>query len=164
MDVTAWGPSRSPKTRTRSGCLSCRFRKKKCDGVRPVCSNCWIRRNVCHWGLKLSFHPSRALSLSTREAADLRRVERQRRHSASSTADNFSSQFTVGIVGIDRMISLRLVAWANTTPRLSMIPKTSSGHSVGSRPRQPIFLSRLHRLPRVLLAKKSIPCVSCPQV
>ncbi|KAF3401928.1 hypothetical protein F1880_009794 [Penicillium rolfsii] len=46
-------PVREPRTqrivRVRTGCWSCRRRKKKCDELRPICSGC--RRNdlCCEW-------------------------------------------------------------------------------------------------------------------
>lgn len=36
-------------TRTRSGCLCCRLRKKKCDGVRPTCTACERNVLICSW-------------------------------------------------------------------------------------------------------------------
>ncbi|KAJ9091677.1 hypothetical protein QFC20_007571 [Naganishia adeliensis] len=36
----ASGPIREKKTRSRSGCYTCRRRKKACDHVHPVCGNC----------------------------------------------------------------------------------------------------------------------------
>jgi hypothetical protein len=41
--------SKPRHTRTRTGCLTCRSRKKKCDQVKPRCAGC--RRNVltCEW-------------------------------------------------------------------------------------------------------------------
>jgi Fungal specific transcription factor domain/Fungal Zn(2)-Cys(6) binuclear cluster domain len=39
----------SPRLRSRTGCLTCRDRRKKCDEIRPVCTGC--RRNFlkCVW-------------------------------------------------------------------------------------------------------------------
>ncbi|KAJ4856894.1 fungal specific transcription factor domain-containing protein [Trichoderma breve] len=38
-----------PRRRNRTGCLTCRRRRKRCDGVRDVCGHC-IRLNlICHW-------------------------------------------------------------------------------------------------------------------
>jgi hypothetical protein len=40
----------SPKfRRTRNGCLTCRFRKKKCDDHRPVCKGCVRNQLLCSW-------------------------------------------------------------------------------------------------------------------
>lgn len=50
------GPANSgvpPKrTRSRTGCLTCRRRKKKCDETRPQCSSCSTRGLECEWGMK----------------------------------------------------------------------------------------------------------------
>src|SRR5687767_14600318 len=38
-------------TRSRSGCFACRLRKRKCDGLRPVCTRCLRSRtqSPCEW-------------------------------------------------------------------------------------------------------------------
>lgn len=59
------------KKRTRSGCFSCRSRKKKCDGLRPQCSSCRERGAACQYGVKASFHPSRHMQLSAEDRATL---------------------------------------------------------------------------------------------
>lgn len=39
-----------PRTRSRTGCLSCRLRKVKCDeSSYPVCSNCKHKELPCSW-------------------------------------------------------------------------------------------------------------------
>ena len=35
-------------SRTQTGCLTCRIRKKKCDEQRPVCQSCRSRRLACY--------------------------------------------------------------------------------------------------------------------
>ncbi|KAH9241423.1 hypothetical protein K456DRAFT_619546 [Colletotrichum gloeosporioides 23] len=75
------------RTRTRSGCLPCRSRKRKCDGARPRCRNCEFRGDGCAWGVKVSFHPSRALTLSAEDEASLLDVEQQRRADNTEQAD-----------------------------------------------------------------------------
>ncbi|KAJ6053341.1 uncharacterized protein N7446_009353 [Penicillium canescens] len=74
---------RPVRKRTRTGCIQCRSRRRKCDGARPRCRGCEVRGQVCRWGLKASFHPSRAISLSRCEAASLREVEEGRGRSSS---------------------------------------------------------------------------------
>lgn len=37
-------------SRSKSGCLACRKRKKKCDEVHPVCGYCQDRNKPCEWG------------------------------------------------------------------------------------------------------------------
>ncbi|OAL03229.1 hypothetical protein IQ06DRAFT_334667 [Phaeosphaeriaceae sp. SRC1lsM3a] len=66
------------RTRSRSGCLCCRRRRRKCDGTQPQCRNCRERGEECRWGLKASFHPSRSLQLSNEDRAALLAIEEER--------------------------------------------------------------------------------------
>lgn len=34
---------------SRNGCLTCRMRKKKCDEIRPLCTNCAGKGLECKW-------------------------------------------------------------------------------------------------------------------
>ncbi|KAL6361903.1 hypothetical protein LRP88_05383 [Fusarium phalaenopsidis] len=38
-----------PIIRSRTGCFTCRRRKKKCDEKKPVCSGCKRNKLECHW-------------------------------------------------------------------------------------------------------------------
>ncbi|KAG9254501.1 C6 zinc finger domain-containing protein [Emericellopsis atlantica] len=49
--------------RTRTGCLGCRRKKRKCDEVHPRCGTCMRRDEPCHWGLKVTFREENALGL-----------------------------------------------------------------------------------------------------
>ncbi|KAH6999521.1 putative Zn(II)2Cys6 transcription factor [Ilyonectria destructans] len=69
---------RAIRTRTRSGCLPCRSRRRKCDETRPRCQNCDACGDECRWGLKVSFHPSRALHLSSEDSSLLLAIENER--------------------------------------------------------------------------------------
>ncbi|CAI6340697.1 unnamed protein product [Periconia digitata] len=42
------GQRLSDGTRSRSGCITCRIRKKKCDELRPGCFACWSRELPCY--------------------------------------------------------------------------------------------------------------------
>ncbi|CAI4220213.1 unnamed protein product [Parascedosporium putredinis] len=75
------GREKSARTRSRSGCLPCRTRRRKCDGARPRCKACQARHGQCRWGLKASFHPSRSLRLSSEDTAALEAIESSRRAS-----------------------------------------------------------------------------------
>jgi hypothetical protein len=48
------------------------------DGAQPQCWNCRARGEECRWGLKASFHPSRALQLSSEDSAALLAIEEER--------------------------------------------------------------------------------------
>ncbi|KAI3405289.2 hypothetical protein KGF56_001901 [Candida oxycetoniae] len=43
------------KSRTRSGCVTCRDRHIKCDEQQPVCNNCIKSNRVCLSGIRLNF-------------------------------------------------------------------------------------------------------------
>ncbi|KFY25971.1 hypothetical protein V493_04337 [Pseudogymnoascus sp. VKM F-4281 (FW-2241)] len=43
------GTMQDPRKRNRTGCLTCRQRKKRCDGVREKCGHCSRLNLVCHW-------------------------------------------------------------------------------------------------------------------
>lgn len=51
------------RRRTRSGCLNCRRRRRKCDERHPSCGACHHREEHCEWGLKISFRDENASSL-----------------------------------------------------------------------------------------------------
>lgn len=38
-----------PITRVRTGCLTCRRRKKRCDECKPVCTGCMRNKLSCEW-------------------------------------------------------------------------------------------------------------------
>ncbi|KAK7749300.1 hypothetical protein SLS62_008269 [Diatrype stigma] len=40
---------RGPILRVRTGCLTCRARKKKCDEAKPVCAGCKRNKLTCQW-------------------------------------------------------------------------------------------------------------------
>ncbi|KAJ9491396.1 hypothetical protein VN97_g1851 [Penicillium thymicola] len=93
------GASHRPvRKRTRTGCIQCRSRRRKCDGARPRCRSCEVRGQVCRWGLRASFHPSRTISLSRPEAAALREVE-EGRGRRSSRHQQFVDETNVIIDG-----------------------------------------------------------------
>ncbi|KAF4459372.1 regulatory for the arginine catabolic pathway [Fusarium albosuccineum] len=76
-------PGRQPaaqpvkKTRTRSGCLNCRRKKRKCDEGRPACGTCRRRNEHCEWGLKLTFRAENAQGLDGRHPS-MRKLARRR--------------------------------------------------------------------------------------
>jgi hypothetical protein len=40
--------------RSRTGCFTCRRRKKKCDEAKPICRGCERNRLQCHWPVDLA--------------------------------------------------------------------------------------------------------------
>ncbi|KAG5752446.1 hypothetical protein H9Q69_003023 [Fusarium xylarioides] len=63
--------------RTRSGCLNCRRKKRKCDETRPACGTCRRRNESCEWGLKIAFRAEHAQSLNARHPS-MRKMARRR--------------------------------------------------------------------------------------
>ncbi|KAJ9316141.1 transcriptional regulator family: Fungal Specific TF [Paecilomyces variotii] len=57
------------RRRTRTGCLRCRARKRKCDEERPVCHSCRSRNLECVYGTRLSFLSKNAHTLDQSTAA-----------------------------------------------------------------------------------------------
>ncbi|RGP70885.1 hypothetical protein FLONG3_7341 [Fusarium longipes] len=63
--------------RTRSGCLNCRRKKRKCDEGRPSCGTCCRRNEPCEWGLKIAFRAEHARCLNARHPS-MRKMARRR--------------------------------------------------------------------------------------
>ncbi|CCT73687.1 related to regulatory protein for the arginine catabolic pathway [Fusarium fujikuroi IMI 58289] len=63
--------------RTRSGCLNCRRKKRKCDESRPACGTCRRRNESCEWGLKIAFRAEHAQCLNARHPS-MRKMARRR--------------------------------------------------------------------------------------
>ncbi|KAF4996157.1 hypothetical protein FGRMN_4649 [Fusarium graminum] len=63
--------------RTRSGCLNCRRKKRKCDEERPACGTCRRRSESCEWGLKIAFRAEHARCLNARHPS-MRKMARRR--------------------------------------------------------------------------------------
>ncbi|EFY91556.1 C6 transcription factor, putative [Metarhizium acridum CQMa 102] len=67
---------RHKSLRTRTGCLNCRKRRRKCDEQRPSCGGCRKKKQHCLWGLKLSFRDENAQHLG-RNHPSMRRFSRR---------------------------------------------------------------------------------------
>lgn len=48
---------KQPVPRTRTGCLTCRKRKVKCDELKPVCGKCARLQRQCVWGDEMQVRP-----------------------------------------------------------------------------------------------------------
>lgn len=79
---------RARKIRTKSGCLTCRRRRKKCDEIRPSCSSCVKSQVHCDWP---SFHVIEASATSTR---DFFRAQKPRKPKKSSSIASRSQSGT----------------------------------------------------------------------
>ncbi|KAL6796210.1 hypothetical protein GGI42DRAFT_362258 [Trichoderma sp. SZMC 28013] len=79
-------PLRQPMLRVRTGCFTCRSRKKKCDETKPACAGCKRNKLVCNW-------PARSGETSNRrvEVASTHKIRRVGdANSATSTNRNVS--------------------------------------------------------------------------
>ncbi|KIW30414.1 uncharacterized protein PV07_06158 [Cladophialophora immunda] len=53
---------KSRNSRTKTGCLCCRLRRKKCDEATPVCNNCVRNNLICSWPRTIAHDSSRRRS------------------------------------------------------------------------------------------------------
>ncbi|KAJ5290936.1 hypothetical protein N7478_000187 [Penicillium angulare] len=53
-------PTPAGKQRVRTGCLTCRKRRRKCDEQKPRCANCEVKGFTCKYGSDLAFVPPRS--------------------------------------------------------------------------------------------------------
>jgi hypothetical protein len=60
------------------------------DGAQPQCRRCQARGDLCRWGLKASFHPSRTLQLSSEDSAALLAIEEERDQSGGQPVTTVS--------------------------------------------------------------------------
>ncbi|PQE08086.1 c6 transcription factor protein [Rutstroemia sp. NJR-2017a BVV2] len=80
-DDTVSSPQQSTrKTRTRTGCLNCRRRRRKCDEQRPECLNCRQRGEECEWGMKITFKTGNAIELDADHASMIGPSRKRARH------------------------------------------------------------------------------------
>lgn len=71
-------PEPKRRTRTRTGCLNCRRKKRKCDERRPACGACHRRNQHCEWGLKVSFRAENAQHIDVSHPSMKRMAKKQR--------------------------------------------------------------------------------------
>ncbi|CAH0051682.1 unnamed protein product [Clonostachys solani] len=67
-------------TRTRTGCLNCRRKKRKCDEGRPACGTCRRRQEKCIWGVQLKFLTENAKGIGD-EHPSMRRLRGKKQNS-----------------------------------------------------------------------------------
>lgn len=70
---------KAPVPRTRTGCLTCRKRKVKCDEAKPICARCQRLQRECTWSDELQVIPHRRQYAPTSPS------------SASDSSSSFSS-------------------------------------------------------------------------
>ncbi|KAJ5116788.1 hypothetical protein N7456_001136 [Penicillium angulare] len=67
----SWHMEETSKRRTRTGCLTCRRRKKKCDEARPSCTGCHRNNLECQWESHVSLSTPRRRNRYSRVAERL---------------------------------------------------------------------------------------------
>ncbi|GFF58016.1 hypothetical protein IFM46972_10976 [Aspergillus udagawae] len=68
--------------RTRSGCLNCRRKRRKCDEGKPTCLRCRKRRENCQWGMRVTFREA-----NTQMLVDDSRQPKDRTHKSFKIMD-----------------------------------------------------------------------------
>ncbi|KIW81500.1 hypothetical protein Z517_04525 [Fonsecaea pedrosoi CBS 271.37] len=63
--------------RTKTGCLTCRRRKKKCDELKPTCTGCARNFIECQWPHPVDPNRDSGSQKRKRDVRDVRRKERQ---------------------------------------------------------------------------------------
>ncbi|RFU36211.1 hypothetical protein B7463_g81, partial [Scytalidium lignicola] len=61
----------TPRRRVRTGCLTCRSRRRKCDETKPKCHRCSEKGLSCRYGIQVTFLASNASGLSNTDAESL---------------------------------------------------------------------------------------------
>lgn len=82
---------RPQKTRTKSGCLTCRYRRKKCDERKPNCSSCTRSQVDCDWP---SFHVIEASSTTARDFFRKRKVRETKKPLSTANPYRNSTKFS----------------------------------------------------------------------
>jgi hypothetical protein len=113
-----------PGLRTKTGCLTCRQRKKKCDEVTPVCGGCESGNRACSW-------PSQADLLDHRFSS----YPRLKHDSASVSSGEARAGLPTTVqltrastMGIESILSRHFVEGYYS---LVLLPGCHSGFSVG---------------------------------
>jgi hypothetical protein len=82
------------KKRTRTGCLNCSRRRRKCDEAKPTCTGCKRRGDKCQWRMLGSFRDANIKVLesdhpSMSQAANASKSKHQSRFKILNTVPNF---------------------------------------------------------------------------
>ncbi|PNP58325.1 hypothetical protein THARTR1_01840 [Trichoderma harzianum] len=76
-------PLRQPMLRVRTGCFTCRSRKKKCDETKPACAGCKRNKLVCKWPARGGETSNRRVEVTSTH--NIRRVDDEHSNSGAST-------------------------------------------------------------------------------
>ncbi|KAJ4865526.1 fungal specific transcription factor domain-containing protein [Trichoderma breve] len=78
-------PLRQPMLRVRTGCFTCRSRKKKCDETKPACSGCKRNKLVCNWPARGGETSNQRVEVTSTHNNNIRRLDDANSNSGSST-------------------------------------------------------------------------------
>lgn len=78
-------PLRQPMLRVRTGCFTCRSRKKKCDETKPACSGCKRNKLVCNWPTRGGETSNRRVEVTSTHHSNIRHVGDENSNSVSKT-------------------------------------------------------------------------------
>ncbi|KAJ9149336.1 C6 zinc finger domain-containing protein [Pleurostoma richardsiae] len=84
-------PASKKRKRTRSGCLTCRRKKRKCDECRPVCARCSRVGATCEWGVRVTFRPVNSIPSPARSS--LSETQEQRRFDVLDLTDSVVREY-----------------------------------------------------------------------
>ncbi|CAK9441698.1 uncharacterized protein LODBEIA_P55660 [Lodderomyces beijingensis] len=101
-----------PRARTKTGCLNCRKRKKKCDETSPTCQACQTRNQECIW-------PNLT---SQRGASPKRRLSGQEQDQVAKRPARVIS----GLFGFDNHPIEPLLSNSNSKPKHGQLQKSHS--------------------------------------
>lgn len=90
--VTRPRPLRQPMLRVRTGCFTCRSRKKKCDETKPACAGCKRNKLVCKWPARGGETSNRRVEVTSTHNNNIRRVSDTNSNSGSSTNRSVSDR------------------------------------------------------------------------
>lgn len=87
--------------RSRTGCLTCKRKKKKCDEVRPICGLCSVRNTTCVWvGPRKNRRRSDVVAINMTQALDVVPVKVDEDHTcaveSTKNSDTATSPTTNG--------------------------------------------------------------------
>ncbi|KAL6790905.1 hypothetical protein J3E68DRAFT_81457 [Trichoderma sp. SZMC 28012] len=78
-------PLRQPMLRVRTGCFTCRSRKKKCDETKPACAGCKRNKLVCKWPARGGETSNPRVEVASTHSNNIRRVSNANSNLGSRT-------------------------------------------------------------------------------
>ncbi|KAL2825885.1 fungal-specific transcription factor domain-containing protein [Aspergillus pseudoustus] len=141
-----------PRKRTRTGCVNCSRRRRKCDEIKPACTGCKRRGEKCQWRMMGAFrdsnikvleaeHPSmnQAVSRPSRRQGKFKifTVESSRRREGKSEPNNAldrgeKSPAPAPVASLDQLPA----AAVDSAPRPALSPSPTPVSSSTPRPDQ----------------------------